>query len=82
MLLGPGQAFVDSFLLTPDGDTITDGDSGSWVVDPETGNVYGHVVATDPFGDAYVIPFDNLLDDIRRCLNATSVKLPEGSFVH
>ncbi|PHH79456.1 hypothetical protein CDD82_2375 [Ophiocordyceps australis] len=53
VLLGKSQVFVNAFLLNAD-NVIKDGDSGSWVVDQETRQVYGYVVATDAFGDAYV----------------------------
>lgn len=57
---------------------VSDGDSGSWVVDELRLGVYGHVVADDAFGDAYVIPMDDILADIRRCFGAVLVDLPTG----
>ena len=38
--------------------------------------VYGHVVATDVFGDAYVIPLNSIFADIQRTLGVQSVNLP------
>lgn len=55
---------------------VSDGDSGSWVIDPATFEVYGHVVATDMLGDAYVIPLDRTLADIQTFFGAKSVTLP------
>jgi hypothetical protein len=52
------------------------GDCGSWVVDPSTRSVYGHVVASDAFGDAYVIPMFAIFQDIRHHLRAKYVGLP------
>lgn len=57
---------------------VSDGDSGSWVVDELRLEVYGHVVADDIFGDAYVIPMTEILADIQRCFGAESVDLPTG----
>lgn len=58
--------------------TVSDGDSGAWVVDPVGGEVYGHVVATDMFGDAYVIPMGGILEDMKWHLGAESVDLPSS----
>jgi hypothetical protein len=55
---------------------LQDGDCGSWVVDTETDEVYGHVVAADDFGEAQVIPFNETLRDMRLQLSAASVKIP------
>ena len=43
-----------------------DGDSGSWVVDATTGNVYGHIVAGDPNTEiAYVVPARDVFQQIK-----------------
>jgi peptide-N4-(N-acetyl-beta-glucosaminyl)asparagine amidase len=43
------------------------GDCGSWVVDAQTGNLYGHIVAGSPgTGHAIVVPFEPIFEDIRR----------------
>jgi hypothetical protein len=73
--------------VSPSGPTIVDaptdllsavreGDSGSWVVHNGSPLVFGHVVATDVFGDAYVIPMVDTFDDIKRCMGAKTVELP------
>jgi len=51
------------------------GDSGAWVVDAETNELYGHVIASDVFGRAYVIPIADIFLDIRDRLSAQSVFL-------
>jgi hypothetical protein len=51
------------------------GDSGAWVVDAETNEVYGHVIASDVFGRAYVIPIADIFLDIHDRLSAQSVCL-------
>ena len=51
------------------------GDCGSWVVDPSTGEVFGHVVASDAMGDIYVIPINATLRDMEKKLGA-AVSLP------
>ncbi|KAF5624989.1 PNG1 with de-n-glycosylation function (n-glycanase) [Fusarium sp. NRRL 52700] len=41
------------------------GDCGSWIVDAESGNLYGHIVAGSPnSGAAIVIPFSHVFGDI------------------
>lgn len=55
---------------------MLEGDSGSWVVHTTAAELYGHVVATNIFGKAYVMPAVNVLKNMRECLGATSVALP------
>jgi hypothetical protein len=45
------------------------------VVDSE-GTVYGHVVASDVFGKAYVVPMEDLFRDIATTLSEALVSLP------
>ncbi|KAF5611472.1 PNG1 with de-n-glycosylation function (n-glycanase) [Fusarium subglutinans] len=41
------------------------GDCGSWIIDAESGNLYGHIVAGSPdSGAAIVIPFSRVFEDI------------------
>ena len=56
-------------------EVLTAGDCGSWVVDPSTFEVYGHVVASDAMGDTYVVPLDATLRDMEKKLEA-AVFLP------
>lgn len=47
--------------------TVSEGDCGSIVVNEETGNLEGHIVAGCPgSGNAYIIPAHGVLQDIRR----------------
>lgn len=44
---------------------LQSGDCGSWVIDAESGNLYGHIVAGSPdSGAAIVIPFARIFEDI------------------
>jgi len=38
--------------------------------------VHGHLVASDGFGDGYVIPILDTLEDVKQQFNAASVDLP------
>lgn len=61
---------------------VTPGDSGSWVVDADTMTLLGHVVASDIFGDVYVVPIAQSFTDIRRKLHALRVYLPpDGNMI-
>ena len=57
------------------------GDCGSWVVDPLTCEVYGHVVASDAMGDTYVVPLQSTLRDMEERLGA-AVSLPTEADIH
>ncbi|KAF3064579.1 hypothetical protein GL218_01954 [Daldinia childiae] len=77
ILLGDGEQFVDAFMITLIYEPgILDGDSGSWVIDAESFEVYGQLVASDVLGGAYVIPMSDILGDIKRKFGAKSVELP------
>ncbi|KAK0627981.1 hypothetical protein B0T14DRAFT_388302, partial [Immersiella caudata] len=77
IMLSPENGFVDAYLLTlDDGQELQDGDSGSWVVNPVSLEVYGHVVATDITGDGYVIPLHASLDEMKQALGVEEVTLP------
>jgi hypothetical protein len=42
------------------------GDSGAWVLDADTGDLYGHITAGDPeTRDAYILPTYKMFDDIK-----------------
>lgn len=55
------------------------GDSGSWVVDQNTGEVYGYVVASDLFQDTYVVPLHLALTDMQNTMVAAYCGLPSSS---
>lgn len=77
LMIGPVKQFNEVYNVSmSDGSVIDAGDCGSWVIDSVTHEVYGHVVASDAFGDAYVIPLDNTFRDIKQQLAADQVCLP------
>ncbi|KAF2259286.1 hypothetical protein CC78DRAFT_586118 [Lojkania enalia] len=83
VLIRQGEGFVDAYMLELEEGQVRDGDSGAWVVRNAAPELYGHVVATDALGDAYVIPVPNTFDNIRDCMGAASVQLPRSSdFAH
>ncbi|ERF74301.1 hypothetical protein EPUS_01988 [Endocarpon pusillum Z07020] len=76
LMLPPARKFVRVYPLSMDyGSGIIHGDSGAWVVNDSSLEVYGHIVAGDTFGEVYVVPLWDTFDDIRREMNATSVSL-------
>ena len=82
LMIGPVKQFNEMYNVSmSDGSVLDAGDCGSWVVDSVTHEVYGHVVASDAFGDAYVIPLDNTFRDIKQKLAADQVCLPTESEV-
>jgi hypothetical protein len=52
------------------------GDSGAWVVNTQTKEVHGHIVASDIFGRGYVVPLCDTFEDVKQSLSAQSVLLP------
>lgn len=57
--------------------SLSSGDSGSWVVDAGNGDVYGIVVAgSTALGEEYVIPAFEIGQDICRVMRADHVRLP------
>lgn len=56
---------------------VAKGDSGAWVVHHAGPQLYGHAVAIDFFGEAYVIPASDTLENVRSCLGAATVTLPQ-----
>lgn len=53
-----------------------DGDSGSWVVDSSTYQVYGHLIASDALGGGYVVPFHDSLEEMTTLMGAREAQLP------
>ena len=53
------------------------GDSGAWVVDATTGDIYGVLVAGSAMmQEGYVIPACDIIDDIRRSTKARELRVP------
>lgn len=58
-------------------ESLSSGDSGSWVVDATTGDVYGMIVAgSTGLREEYVIPAVEIGQDICRVMRANTVRLP------
>ena len=60
-------------------DDISDmGDSGAWVVDAATGDLYGVIVAASTvMQEGYLIPASEITKDIQRATGVPTVKLPK-----
>lgn len=78
VLLGRSETFSNAYILKLENGTIEEGDSGSWVIDPVTSEVLGHVAAKDVFGDTYVIPMADTLEDIKSHLGCVDVDFPSS----
>ncbi|KAM0143172.1 hypothetical protein ACHAP3_001303 [Botrytis cinerea] len=63
-------------VILSDSSGVIDGDCGSLVVDQETLEVYGHVVASNPLGEAYVVPLRNTFHQISTAFGAKDLSLP------
>ena len=58
-------------------ESLSSGDSGSWVVDAESGDVYGMIVAgSTGLRQEYIIPAKDIGQDICRVMRADVVRLP------
>lgn len=78
IMLSAEHGFVDAYLLVLDeGLALEDGDSGAWVVNPISLEVYGHVVATDVTGDGYVVPLYQSFREMEEVLGVEAVGLPD-----
>lgn len=55
---------------------ILDGDSGSWVIDRDSFELYGYLIASDVFNGGYVICINDVLKDIQLHLDAKEIGLP------
>ncbi|KAH8172589.1 hypothetical protein LIA77_06844 [Sarocladium implicatum] len=70
-LISPGQEFAETHELTMDpGMSLEQGDSGSWVVERANGAVHGFVVSVDAFGEAQVMPIEDVVEEIPKVLSA------------
>ncbi|EKJ68474.1 hypothetical protein FPSE_11482 [Fusarium pseudograminearum CS3096] len=82
LVMSSGSEFVDAHDVTmKDGSSLCPGDSGLWVVDAKNGNLYGHVVSVDAFGEAQVMPIQPTLQSIKKQLKAAQVYLATSSAV-
>ncbi|KAK1531235.1 hypothetical protein CPAR01_10884 [Colletotrichum paranaense] len=75
ILFETADAFTPAYMLTMNDGEVREGDSGAWVVGSAYHEVFGHIVAADMFGDAYVLPLEETFEAIRKSLGAASVQL-------
>ncbi|KAH9884003.1 hypothetical protein F4778DRAFT_578486 [Xylariomycetidae sp. FL2044] len=76
--LHPGKAFIDTHMIKLNAPyTIAHGDSGSWVIDERTLEVYGHLIAVDALGDGYVVLLQDVITDMMQRLGAESIDFPQ-----
>ncbi|KAI0466802.1 hypothetical protein F4859DRAFT_285197 [Xylaria cf. heliscus] len=76
LLVAPGHEFVETHdVVLHYRCSLQSGDSGCWVIREATGEVYGHVVSMDMFGEAYVMPLNHTLRDIQAHLHTDRVML-------
>ncbi|KAF5725225.1 hypothetical protein FMUND_17 [Fusarium mundagurra] len=77
IMISPGSTFVEVHDLHTDPNSpLSPGDSGSWVVDSKTLELYGHIVSVDAFDEAQVMPIHPTLESIKLRLSASRVFLP------
>ncbi|RYP07083.1 hypothetical protein DL765_009272 [Monosporascus sp. GIB2] len=61
-----GERFHEMFTVTLDNE-LEKGDCGSWLINAETGNLYGHIIAGSPTsGTAFITPFSDVFEDIKQ----------------
>ncbi|KAF7950116.1 hypothetical protein EAE96_007414 [Botrytis aclada] len=65
-------------VILSDSSRVIDSDCGSLIVDQVTLEVYGHVVASNPLGEAYVVPFQDTFQQIGNTLGAKDLSLPNS----
>ncbi|KAH8587050.1 hypothetical protein B0O99DRAFT_694901 [Bisporella sp. PMI_857] len=79
LMLAPGKKLIKTLDLKLNrGSGLRPGDSGAWIIDTSTFEVYGHVVATDEFKEAYVVPICATFENVKFQLGALDVCLPTG----
>ncbi|KAF2969427.1 hypothetical protein GQX73_g4120 [Xylaria multiplex] len=62
----PNDKAFQKMLCANFSDTLEKGDCGSWVIDADTGDLYGHIVAGSPSsGTALIKLFDDVFEHIR-----------------
>jgi hypothetical protein len=77
LILKEGTDFIRAYTIEAENNLdIRYGDSGSWVADMETGEVYGHLVASDVLAGCYIIPFTDTLEEIEQRSRAVSICFP------
>ncbi|KAI3329343.1 hypothetical protein HD806DRAFT_548470 [Xylariaceae sp. AK1471] len=73
---GPSRKMCEVWAVIPDYPAeVMDGDCGSVVVDQETFEIYGHVIGSDCFGNAHVVPLINTMRQIKTLFGVNYVAL-------
>ncbi|KAE8443140.1 hypothetical protein EG329_002309 [Mollisiaceae sp. DMI_Dod_QoI] len=81
LALSPGNGLVRTKAVKfAKNQVLEPGDSGAWVVDLASNQLYGHVVASDVFGVSYIVPAFDVFRDIQLRLSFKTVKLPSSTF--
>ncbi|KAH8708453.1 hypothetical protein GQ44DRAFT_763464 [Phaeosphaeriaceae sp. PMI808] len=74
--LAHSTCFVDAYMFRLEEGTALEGDSGAWVVHSAAPKLYGQIVATNVFGESYMMPAIKIFENMRECFGAASVTLP------
>jgi len=79
VMISPANSFIDIYTLglCPPTELQT-GDSGAWVYDATSREVYGHIVGRGLFGEGLVMPMYAILADIRKRLGAIDIRVHKG----
>jgi hypothetical protein len=60
---------------------LAEGDCGSWILDAETGGLYGHIIAgCEQTGTAYIMPAHNVFEDAKKRLGS-EIMLPGATLL-
>ncbi|KAH8659381.1 hypothetical protein BGZ60DRAFT_456975, partial [Tricladium varicosporioides] len=74
LALAPGNGLVRTKAVKfARNQVLEPGDSGAWVVDSISNQLYGHVVASDVFGVSYIVPASDVFRDIQLRLSLKAV---------
>ncbi|KAH7416641.1 hypothetical protein BKA64DRAFT_636042 [Cadophora sp. MPI-SDFR-AT-0126] len=67
MMLPGGDSFEEVWTVAFKDGNIGYGDCGSWIIDDETGDLYGHIIAGSPESSvAFIMPASTIRSDIRQ----------------
>ncbi|KAJ0117985.1 hypothetical protein J7T55_014436 [Diaporthe amygdali] len=76
IMLSPDHGFVHvRMIFMNKGSTVTQGDSGAWVVDPRLSKIYGHIIATNNNGHAYMVPLHSVITEMKDIMGINDVSL-------
>jgi len=80
--MGVNFNWLNNKLTSRDIAGLLPGDCGAWVVDEDNQQVYGHMIASNSFGEAYVVPMADTLQCIQKQLKAYEVTIPTAAMVN